>query len=82
VYSFHESLIVLVYSHYPILISNSLTLLYPVFLLPSALLFEKFQFNGWDHLNHLHILLVLLLQPFYGPLDFVWDYPGKPARER
>jgi len=21
-------------------------------------------------------------QPFYGPLDFVWDYPGKTALER
>jgi len=20
-----------------------------------------------------------LLQPFYGPLDFVWDYPGEPG---
>jgi len=22
---------------------------------------------------------VLLLQPFYGPLDFVCDYPGEPV---
>jgi len=27
-------------------------------------------------------LLLLLLQPFYGPLDFVCDYPGKPVTER
>jgi len=24
----------------------------------------------------------LLLQPFYGPLDFVWDYPGELVPER
>jgi len=24
----------------------------------------------------------LLLQPFYGPLDFVWDYPDEPVPER
>jgi len=24
----------------------------------------------------------LLRQPFYGPLYFVWDYPGKPESER
>jgi len=28
------------------------------------------------------LLLLLLLQPFYGPLDFVWDYPGEPAPVR
>jgi len=22
------------------------------------------------------------VQPFYGPQDFVWDYPGQPAPER
>jgi len=22
------------------------------------------------------------LQPFYGSLDFVWDYPGEPVPER
>jgi len=26
--------------------------------------------------------LLLLLQPFYGPLDFVWNYPGEPVPER
>jgi len=26
--------------------------------------------------------LLLLLLPFYGPLDFVRDYPGEPAPER
>jgi len=25
---------------------------------------------------------ILLLQPFYGCLDSVWDYPGKPVPER
>jgi len=24
----------------------------------------------------------VLLQPFYGPLDFVLDYPGEPVPER
>jgi len=24
----------------------------------------------------------LLLQPFYGPLDCVWDYLGEPVPER
>jgi len=28
------------------------------------------------------IQLLLLLQPFYGPLDFVRDYPGEPVPER
>jgi len=26
--------------------------------------------------------LLLLLQLFYGFLDFVWDYPGEPVAER
>ena len=26
-------------------------------------------------------LKLVLLQPFYGPLDFVRDYPGKPVPE-
>jgi len=26
--------------------------------------------------------LINILQPFYGPLDFVRDYPGKPVPER
>jgi len=25
---------------------------------------------------------LLQLQPFYGPLDYVWDYPGEPVPER
>ena len=29
-----------------------------------------------------HISLLLQLQPFYGSLDFVRDYPGKPVPER
>ena len=36
-----------------IVLSDSLTLLYPIFLLPSALPFEKFYFGAKDHLNHL-----------------------------
>jgi len=24
---------------------------------------------------------LLLLQPFYGPLDCVWDYPGEPHQK-
>jgi len=28
------------------------------------------------------LLLLLLLQPFYGCLDFVWDYLGEPVPER
>jgi len=28
------------------------------------------------------LLLLLLLLPFYGPLDFVRDYPGEPVLER
>ena len=32
--------------------------------------------------NQLLLLLLLLLQPFYGPLDFVRDYPGEPVPER
>jgi len=35
-----------------------LTPLYPAFLLPSALLFEKFHFVAWDDLNQLHITSV------------------------
>jgi len=27
-------------------------------------------------------LLVLLLQPFYGSLDFVWDYPDEPVTRK
>ena len=27
-------------------------------------------------------LILLLLLPFHGSLDFVWDYPGKPVPER
>jgi len=23
-----------------------------------------------------------LLQPFYGSLDFVWDYPGEPVTRK
>jgi len=29
-----------------------------------------------------HELLILPLQQFYGPLDFVQDYPGEPVPER
>ena len=35
---------------------------------------------AWDMLCY--NLLLLLLQPFYGPLDFVWDYSGEPVTER
>jgi len=28
-----------------------------------------------------YYLLLLLLQPFYSSLDFVWDYPGEPVPE-
>ena len=28
------------------------------------------------------VLIELFLQPFYGPLDFVWDYPGELPPER
>jgi len=28
------------------------------------------------------LLLLLLLLPFYGPLVFVWDYPGEPVPEK
>ena len=42
-------------SLYVILLSDSLTLLYPVFLLPSALPFKKFHFGARDHVDHLHI---------------------------
>ena len=35
------------------------------------------------HACRLYVLLaLLLLQPFYGPLDFVRDYPGEPAPEK
>jgi len=34
-------------------------------------------------INHYRkLLLLLLLQPLYGPVDFVQDYPGEPAPER
>ena len=33
-------------------------------------------------LLHIDITILLLLQPFYGPLDFVRDYLGEPAPER
>jgi len=39
---------------YLIHLSDSLTPSYPVFLLPSALLFEEFHFVDHDHLNRLH----------------------------
>ena len=26
--------------------------------------------------------VMLMLQPFYGPLDFVWDYPSEPVPEK
>ena len=58
-YSFHESLIPF---------SSTITLpdtpfrqfdpVYPVFLLPSALPFEKFHFGAQDHSGHLHIASV------------------------
>jgi len=32
------------------------------------------------HMNVKHISVpTLLLQPFYGPLDFVWDNPSEPV---
>ena len=31
---------------------------------------------------HIKSTLLLLLQPFYGPLDFVRDYLGEPVPER
>jgi len=34
-----------------------------------------------EEINRL-LLLLLLLLPFCGPLDFVWDYPGEPVSER
>jgi len=32
--------------------------------------------------RHWRTTTTTLLQPFYGPLDFVWDYSGEPAPER
>jgi len=32
--------------------------------------------------NKLTGLIQQLLQPFYGSLDFAWDYPGEPVPER
>ena len=36
----------------------------------------------WHQANYPDLLLLLLLQPFYGSLDFVRDYAGKPVPER
>jgi len=33
-------------------------------------------------LNYSLLSVELLLQPFYGSLDFVQDYPGEPVPER
>jgi len=30
--------------------------------------------------NTYQVVKQLQLQPIYGPLDFVWDYPGEPER--
>jgi len=29
-----------------------------------------------------NITATILLQSFYSPLDFAWDYPGEPVPER
>jgi len=38
--------------------------------------------NSINALKAKALKLKLLLQPFYGPLDLVWDYPGELVPER
>ena len=45
-----------------ILLSGSLTVFYPVFLVPSALPFKKLRFGAQNHLNHVHIPFLFLYQ--------------------
>jgi len=42
----HRKSVVLLQLLYPIFLSDNLTPLYSIFLLPSVLLFEKFHFDG------------------------------------
>jgi len=47
-------------------------------------MFADFILQVFTHGNDMfaYTTTLLLLLPFNGPLDFVWDYPGQPVPEK